>query len=83
MEECKAACLENPKCAAVDFSNTNEFIDNPSCRLFDSTKFDSDSRMNQRRFCAKGDNYRNIDPRFSWILNMFEYYNQQITSLLL
>ena len=68
MEECKAACLENPKCAAVDFSNTNEFIDNSTCRLFDSTKFNSNSGMNDRRFCAKGRKCHNIDCSFSLFL---------------
>ena len=54
MEGCKAACVEHPKCASVDFSNTNDFINDASCRLFDSTKFNWDSGMNDRRFCAKG-----------------------------
>ena len=72
MEECKAGCLENPKCAAVDFSNTNEFIDNSSCRLFDSSKFNSNSRMNDRRFCAKSKNFLILIVAFYLLERLYE-----------
>ena len=57
LQSCKVECFQETKCVAIDFSNTGEFRDSSSCRIFDSAKRSTDFALTDRTFCAKS-NYQ-------------------------
>ena len=57
LQSCKVECFQKTKCVAIDFSNTGEFRDSSSCRIFDSANKSTDFALTDRTFCAKS-NYQ-------------------------
>ena len=53
LQSCKVECFQETKCVAIDFSNTGEFRDSSSCRIFDTAKMNTDSGLTDHTFCAK------------------------------
>ena len=54
MDSCKQTCLADNKCVATDYSNSHDFIDSSSCRIFDSTTMSTDLGRIDHSFCSKG-----------------------------
>ena len=53
LEECKEKCVDAKECIGVDYTNTDNYKTNSSCRLYKNNKVRKDSGPDNRKYCEK------------------------------
>ena len=60
LDSCKTKCLNQNGCKSIDYSDINVNHIKPSCRLFKTSKHDTNAGQDKRVYCELGENNHEI-----------------------